>query len=209
MIERTLPMELRSLQLMPVLLLLAGIVYYLNVSVVYGVDEHSSEPGSWLDGKRLNLEKLAEQVGSAALSLDVIDQYFASQQIGRHVLGPAMWQGLSADQRLLFLQRFGSLLHRALGARIDEFRSMQFEKTQERRKNKFAQVNYICRNQAREVNLVYTLYRVEDSWRIYDINIDGVSMLRGYMAQIRPIAREKGFTGVIKALDEKLAALHQ
>jgi phospholipid transport system substrate-binding protein len=52
------------------------------------------------------------------------------------------------------------------------------------------------------------LYRVEqagDSWRIYDVIIEGVSMIANWRAQLDPIYQKSGAAGVIAALEKNLS----
>jgi phospholipid transport system substrate-binding protein len=52
------------------------------------------------------------------------------------------------------------------------------------------------------------LYRVEqagESWRIYDVIIEGVSMIANWRAQLDPIYQRNGATGVIAALEKNLS----
>jgi phospholipid transport system substrate-binding protein len=52
------------------------------------------------------------------------------------------------------------------------------------------------------------LYRVEqagDSWRIYDVIIEGVSMIANWRAQLDPIYQRSGAPGVIAALEKNLS----
>lgn len=54
------------------------------------------------------------------------------------------------------------------------------------------------------------LYRVEqagDSWRIYDVIIEGVSMVANWRAQLDPIYQRSGADGVIAALEKNLSQI--
>jgi phospholipid transport system substrate-binding protein len=54
------------------------------------------------------------------------------------------------------------------------------------------------------------LYRVEqagDSWRIYDVIIEGVSMIANWRAQLDPIYQRAGAPGVIAALEQNLSQI--
>jgi phospholipid transport system substrate-binding protein len=166
-------------------------------------------PAAWLADSRQALEKLARQEQAAAPSAQLMESYFASEEIGRHVLGPELWQGLKSDERQEFLHEFGTLLELALGKKIKEYADMQFVQTEAQQLDQLARVSYVSRGPDKEVRLVYTLHLVAGEWRIFDINVDGVSLLRSYMVQLRPVARERGFAAVMSALAAKVAALRE
>jgi phospholipid transport system substrate-binding protein len=42
-----------------------------------------------------------------------------------------------------------------------------------------------------------------DKWMVYDINIEGVSLVRNYMEQFKSILRNDKFDGLVKLLEEK------
>lgn len=52
------------------------------------------------------------------------------------------------------------------------------------------------------------LYRVEfsgDRWRVCDVNIEGVSMIANWRAQLDPVFQREGAAGVIAALEKNLS----
>jgi len=40
-------------------------------------------------------------------------------------------------------------------------------------------------------------------WMVYDINIEGVSLVRNYMEQFKSILRTQKFEGLIKVIEDK------
>jgi phospholipid transport system substrate-binding protein len=42
-------------------------------------------------------------------------------------------------------------------------------------------------------------------WKVYDINIEGVSLVRNYREQFKSILRKTKFDGLVKTLEEKNA----
>jgi phospholipid transport system substrate-binding protein len=47
------------------------------------------------------------------------------------------------------------------------------------------------------------MQREQDEWMVYDINIEGVSLVRNYMEQFGTILREQQYDGLIKTIEEK------
>jgi phospholipid transport system substrate-binding protein len=47
----------------------------------------------------------------------------------------------------------------------------------------------------------------DTGWKVYDIKIEGVRLLRNYKAQFKSILRKSKFDGLVKVLEEKNAGL--
>jgi phospholipid transport system substrate-binding protein len=47
--------------------------------------------------------------------------------------------------------------------------------------------------------------QAKDGWRIYDVVIEGVSMIANYRAQFEPIVQRGGAPALIKSLEDNLA----
>ena len=48
----------------------------------------------------------------------------------------------------------------------------------------------------------------KDIWQVYDINIEGVSLIQNYREQFKSILRKDKFEGLVKLLEEKNASLN-
>jgi phospholipid transport system substrate-binding protein len=54
--------------------------------------------------------------------------------------------------------------------------------------------------------VAYRVRSLPEGWRIYDVNIEGVSMVANYRAQFDPIAQKKdGAAALIAALEKNIA----
>jgi len=49
----------------------------------------------------------------------------------------------------------------------------------------------------------YILQLTPRGWMVYDINIEGVSLVRNYMEQFRSILRTDNFKGLVRIIEEK------
>ncbi|RPH40365.1 MAG: ABC transporter substrate-binding protein, partial [Desulfobulbaceae bacterium] len=58
-------------------------------------------------------------------------------------------------------------------------------------------------NKGVKIPVHYILNLNDSKWMVYDINIEGVSLVRNYMEQFKTILRKEKFAGLIKVLEEK------
>jgi phospholipid transport system substrate-binding protein len=49
----------------------------------------------------------------------------------------------------------------------------------------------------------YIMQKEHDRWMVYDINIEGVSLIRNYMEQFRTILRQEEYEGLIQIIEQK------
>lgn len=60
------------------------------------------------------------------------------------------------------------------------------------------------KKRAPELSIDYALHKPGDTWRVYDIWTDGVSLVKNYRRQFRRIIRNEGWNGLIERMEKKL-----
>lgn len=73
----------------------------------------------------------------------------------------------------------------------------------ERIKGKRAQVTTLIPYEESKIPVHYIMQREVDRWMVYDINIEGVSLVRNYTEQFRTILHKEQYEGLIKIIEEK------
>jgi phospholipid transport system substrate-binding protein len=61
--------------------------------------------------------------------------------------------------------------------------------------------------QERPLQVTYHLYRTSDAWKIYDMAIEGISIVANYRANFASEIRVSGLDGLIRRLEERNAAV--
>ncbi len=79
------------------------------------------------------------------------------------------------------------------------------EYIKERRKGKFAEVQTKVISKKLTIPLDYRLLKNSDSWRVYDVVIDGVSLVKNFRGQLSRIIKGTGFEGLLDKLRSKTA----
>lgn len=114
------------------------------------------------------------------------------------------WQDRAEKERGEFVALFTDLLEHAYISNIDVLggpESVRYES--ERVSADLATVpTTVALKQGKKVTVEYRMYRRGDRWRVYDLVIEGVSLIANYRAQFTKIIR----TGSYAALVEKLKA---
>ena len=153
------------------------------------------------DGELKKSEHSNERI--AALE-KVLAKRFDYEEMGKRTLG-LEWKKLNADQQKAFLELFQHFPLMIYAGNADRYSSKQVEYIKERHKGKFAEVQTRVISEKLEVPLAYRLMRNSGTWRIYDVVIDGVSLVKNFHGQFSRIMKASGFSGLLERLRSKTA----
>lgn len=119
-------------------------------------------------------------------------------------LGRKHWGDIGAKQRDAFTKLFVETLRGLYYDKLDLFADETVEiEDPVAKKNKFHVVTYIVSKGERN-KVVYKLYRKENAWKIYDFEIEGVSIVKSYGSQYDEFLREGSFDELLKKMKDKI-----
>ncbi len=149
-----------------------------------------------LQNKSLSLESKKEQIAPT------VDSIFDYKTMAKISLGRA-WKKLSASQQEQFTQKFEQKLKNSYFEKLELYTDQKVV-VKELEKPKATRIylhsEIIGSEESYEV--IYKFYKVKNSndWKIYDIDITGVSIIQTYRKQFSEFLKTKSF-------DELLASL--
>lgn len=117
------------------------------------------------------------------------------------------WRKLSAAQQKEFVSVFSDLLERSYIAKVERGVDKQIRYGKETIDNDgYAQVqSEIVDSQGMNIDVEYRLLRRQSNWEVYDIIIEGVSLINNYRTQFNKIVTQESYDGLIKKMRLKLA----
>ena len=123
------------------------------------------------DARRQKLLAIMDSVGDFAL-------------MAKLTLGPAHWPKFDEAQRKEFVATFTNTIHGACFDKLDTYtdETIEFVTPVPGDKGKYAMTLHIL-SKGERYTLTFKLYRTKTTWKMYDIDIEGVSFIRAYMAQ--------------------------
>ena len=74
-------------------------------------------------------------------------------------------------------------------------------------KKNLAMVYTLFTNKNSEFSIVYKLQKGEVEWYVYDVIIEGASIIKQYRRQFSQIVEQESFQGLIKRLEDKTKAM--
>ncbi|MCF8109327.1 MAG: ABC transporter substrate-binding protein [Desulfohalobiaceae bacterium] len=143
----------------------------------------------------------------SGLSTEIFDfRIMSMMSLGRH------WKKLSGSQQDTFIDLYRQLLEANYFEKIVK----HFQKIQEYSKEKVeildetlfssrkAEVESVIRHDGETIPVDYRLVLQDEQWKIYDVLVEGVSLIGNYRKQFDEILFEKSPEAMLEALREKV-----
>ena len=138
--------------------------------------------------------------------MDCIKTKFNFREMSKRVLGRT-WNHISAADRDHFTKVMTRLLENVYIGKLEGYSGQTIGYVDERVQGHRAQVSTLIENKGTKIPVHYIMLLEGDKWMVYDINIEGVSLVRNYMQQFKSILRTDKFDGLVKILEKKNKAL--
>ena len=135
-----------------------------------------------------------------SIALEIFDFRELSQRaLARH------WQGRSPAEREEFTQLFADLLERSYVGKIETYSGGEkIQYVGETADGDQVTVRTrIVTKAGTEIPVDYRMHRVGDRWLVYDVAIEGVSLVANYRAQFNKIIQTSSFKGLVDKLKAK------
>ena len=140
-----------------------------------------------------------------ALAEDKIVPNFNFDHVCRLVLGKN-YSKASKDQQEAFEREFRSLLIRTYASALSKYRNqtIEYKPLKDAADEKQVTVKtQIMQPGGQPLAVDYSLEQVSDVWKVYDITIEGVSLVTNYRSQFSNEVRQGGMDGLIQKLADK------
>ncbi len=135
---------------------------------------------------------------------EIVARRFDFEEMGKRTLG-AHWRTLNAGQQKEFVRLFQHFLSGTYAGSIDGYVGGHVEYVKERRKGEFAEVQTKIVTKTLTVPVDYRLLKRSNTWRVYDVVIDGISLVKNYRGQFGRIIKTDSFETLLEKLQNKIA----
>lgn len=132
----------------------------------------------------------------------VVRDRVSYEEMAKRALG-IPWTDLTDSERQEFVGLFVQLLRDTFAGRIDEYTGEQVLYLSEQREEQFAEVKTKLTGRKMDTLLDFRLANRLGIWLVYDVVIDGASMVGNYQAQFTSIIRDLTYAGLVKRMKEK------
>jgi phospholipid transport system substrate-binding protein len=119
----------------------------------------------------------------------------ARRSLGRH------WQNLSEADRQEFTGLFTDLLERGYIARIEEYSGEKIAYTGDTADGDAATVKTrFTTNKGTDIPVDYRMLKKGDRWLVYDVSVEGLSLIGNYRGQFNKIIETSSFQDLLKRM---------
>jgi phospholipid transport system substrate-binding protein len=139
----------------------------------------------------------------------VVDRRFDYQEMAKRSLG-ASWRSLAAGQRQEFVRLFGELLEASYSGKIMNYQGEKVQYLKEIPEDAdYAEVRTVVLRKNDRIPMNYRLLRTDSGWMVYDVVIEGVSLVSNYRSQFSQVIRESSYSALVQRLRTKINELQK
>jgi phospholipid transport system substrate-binding protein len=129
------------------------------------------------------------------------------QEATRLAVGRA-WRDANPEQRKKLVDEFRSMLVRTYSNALEGYQGQEMTVLPSR--NKPGDTEATVRNQftragGKPVPIEYQMRKTDSGWKIYDIAVEGISLVLTYRSEFDQVVKQEGIDGLIKRLSQKNA----
>ncbi len=132
----------------------------------------------------------------------VVGNRFDYPEMSRRALG-APWNTLSDKEKQEFVALFQTLLTNSYSDKVETYSGEGVQYLNERMEKDFAEVRTKVLTGKTEIPLDYRLLNKGVEWRVYDVVVDGVSLVSNYRGQFTKILRSSTYADLVDQLRKK------
>lgn len=135
----------------------------------------------------------------------VLTPHIDIERTSRWVLGKH-WRKANPEQRERFVQEFRTLLVRIYASAVAELSGVEMEYLpleDDAGANDVVVRTQLPQDKGQPLGIFYRMHRTGDTWKVYDVTVDGVSLVTTYRSSFAAEVRRGGIQGLIDRLTEK------
>ena len=117
------------------------------------------------------------------------------------------WKKASEQEQQQFVGLFAELIQNTYIGRVEAYTNEEVKYPGEKITQDRAVVDTLIVTSSAEIPVTYKLYLKNDRWLVYDVNIEGVSLISNYRNSYQEIVKKEGFTGLLAKMEEKVKEL--
>ena len=127
------------------------------------------------------------------------------EEAARLAVGRA-WAQATPEQRKKLVEEFRKMLVRTYSNAISAYEGQTMKVLPVRMKPGDTEVtvhNRYIRAGGQPLPVDYQMHKTDQGWKIYDITVEGVSLVLTYRSEFDAVVKQSGIDGLIKRLEEK------
>jgi phospholipid transport system substrate-binding protein len=133
----------------------------------------------------------------------IVDPHFDYREMAKLSLGPT-WHKISGGQQDEFVRLFADLLEASYADKIDKYaQRVKIDYTGQIPEGNRIEVRTVVVRPNDRIPLNYRLLKEGGTWKVYDVIIEGVSLVSNYRSQFRRIIHQSSYADLVRRLRTK------
>lgn len=133
-----------------------------------------------------------------------VDECFDWEEMAHRALA-RHWKGRTEEEKKEFIDLFGELLERTYLNKVEGYSGEKVRYEGDMIEGNYALVKVtIVTNKNMDIPVEYRLKKKEKDWLVYDVSIQGVSMVNNYRTQFNNILLKSSYENLVKRLKAKV-----
>jgi phospholipid transport system substrate-binding protein len=134
---------------------------------------------------------------------EVVNQIVDVTEISQRCLG-RHWQARTPAEREKFVALFGDLLENAYISKIESYSGEKIQYPGDVIEGELAIVKTrIVTKQETEIPVDYRMFLKDGRWAVYDVSIEGISLIGNYRTQFNAVIQRSGYPDLVAKLTAK------
>lgn len=134
---------------------------------------------------------------------EIVDPLFDFGEMAKRVLG-SHWGSRTPTEQRDFVTLFRSFLQKIYADRSDLYDGEKIIVSRQTVDKDYAQVDSkVINRQGEEFSVVYRLRQTDGKWRVYDVMVEGISIVNNYRSQFHRVITKSSYEELIKRIKEK------
>jgi len=142
---------------------------------------------------------------------ELIIPHFDFASMSKWVLGKSNWKAATPEQKKRFINEFQTLLIKTYAKALLEYSNNEivFLPSDKKPNSKLVRVNteVIQTGGAKPIPINYTMYAGSGTWKVVDINVDGISLVSTYRGSFSSEINKNGMDALINKLVQRNSGL--
>jgi phospholipid transport system substrate-binding protein len=137
---------------------------------------------------------------------EVIDKRFDFRAMSQRTLA-TNWNKTTDEEKEKFVDLFSQLIENSYVGKIDSYTNERVDYPGEKVSGRKAVVETLIITSSADIPVDYRLYQKGDQWLVYDVIIEGVSLISNYRSSYQEIMKKEGFDGLLAKMRAKIDEL--
>jgi phospholipid transport system substrate-binding protein len=132
-----------------------------------------------------------------------VDEQFDWEEMARRSLA-THWAKRTAEERKEFVRLFADLLERTYMRKVEDYSGEKVLYEGETKDGDYVKVKVkIVTKKNKDIPVEYRLKKEGNDWFVYDVSIEGVSLVNNYRTQFNNIIVQSSYENLVKKLRDK------